>query len=63
MLSCQVTLGACKTLAQKMPGLNVEITSPDDDDEEEDDDKIEMMYLYRTLVGHRKDAPNFVRTL
>ncbi|XP_059294363.1 protein AUXIN SIGNALING F-BOX 2 [Lycium ferocissimum] len=58
MLSCQVTLGACKALAQEMPTLNVEITSPDGHD-----DKIEKMYLYRTLVGPRRDAPNFVQTL
>ncbi|KAM3286870.1 hypothetical protein P3S67_025669 [Capsicum chacoense] len=58
MLSCQVTLGACKALAQKMPRLNVEIISPD-----VNNDRIEKMYLYRSLVGPRRDAPNFVQTL
>lgn len=68
MSSCEVTLGACKILAKKMPRLNVEIineneqadaTSHDDDDRH----KVEKMYLYRTLAGHRKDAPGFVWTL
>lgn len=58
MFSCQVTLGACKALAQKMPSLNVEIISPDGNN-----DRIEEMYLYRSLVGPRRDAPNFVQTL
>lgn len=67
MSSCEVTLGACKAVAEKMPRLNVEIineggtkmeTSPDDDRQ-----KVEKMYLYRTLVGPREDAPEFVWTL
>ncbi|KAL2505497.1 Protein AUXIN SIGNALING F-BOX 3 [Abeliophyllum distichum] len=65
MSSCEVTLGACKTLAQKMPRLNVEIINDSDQMEASDDDKqrVEKMYLYRTLVGPRKDAPDFVWTL
>ncbi|CAN4082246.1 unnamed protein product [Withania somnifera] len=58
MLSCQVTLGACKELAQKMPRLNVEIINSDGNS-----DRIEKMYLYRSLVGPRRDAPSFVQTL
>ncbi|KAL2529250.1 Protein AUXIN SIGNALING F-BOX 3 [Forsythia ovata] len=62
MSSCEVTLGACKTLAQKMPRLNVEIINESDQMEVSGDDKqkVEKMYLYRTLVGPRKDAPDFV---
>ncbi|XP_009604230.1 protein AUXIN SIGNALING F-BOX 2 [Nicotiana tabacum] len=65
MSSCQVTLGACKAVAQKMPRLNVEIISESDQTDTCSDDrqKVEKMYLYRTLVGPRKDAPDFVRTL
>ncbi|KAA8530066.1 hypothetical protein F0562_004775 [Nyssa sinensis] len=66
MSSCEVTLEGCKTLAKKMPRLNVEIinekqqleASPPDDRQ-----KVEKMYLYRTLVGPRRDAPDFVWTL
>ncbi|XP_047956137.1 protein AUXIN SIGNALING F-BOX 2-like [Salvia hispanica] len=69
MSSCQVTLGACKTLAEKMPRLNVEIISENEGGAGEgeasldDRDRVEKMYLYRTLVGPRTDAPDFVRTL
>ncbi|XP_022866743.1 protein AUXIN SIGNALING F-BOX 2-like [Olea europaea var. sylvestris] len=65
MSSCEVTFGACKTLARKMPRLNVEIINENDQIEASFDDKqkVEKMYLYRTLVGPRKDAPGFVWTL
>ncbi|XVF57711.1 hypothetical protein PTKIN_Ptkin07bG0004100 [Pterospermum kingtungense] len=61
MSSCEVTLGGCKTLAGKMPSLSVEII--DDSEQMEfnlDEQKVEKMYLYRTLVGPRKDAPEIV---
>ncbi|XP_059639742.1 protein AUXIN SIGNALING F-BOX 2 [Cornus florida] len=65
MSSCEVTLGGCKTLAKKMPRLNVEIINEIEQtvasaDERE---KVEKMFLYRTLVGPRRDAPDFVWTL
>lgn len=65
MSSCEVTLGACKILAKKMPRLNVEIINESEQAEASHDDgqKVEKMYLYRTLAGHRKDAPGFVWTL
>ncbi|KAK6928583.1 Transport inhibitor response 1 domain [Dillenia turbinata] len=63
MSSCEVTLGGCKTLARKMPRLNVEIINENDQEEVNPDDKVEKMYLYRTLVGPREDAPEFVWTL
>ncbi|GAA0138744.1 ubiquitin-protein ligase [Lithospermum erythrorhizon] len=65
MSSCLLTLGACKTLANKMPMLNVEIINEGEkiDDSSDDNQKVEKMYLYRTLAGPRKDAPEFVRTL
>ncbi|CDP16729.1 unnamed protein product [Coffea canephora] len=65
MSSCEVTLEACKKLATKMPRLNVEIINENEQMEASTDDKqkVEKMYLYRTLVGPRRDAPAFVWTL
>ncbi|XP_054812867.1 protein AUXIN SIGNALING F-BOX 2-like [Prosopis cineraria] len=64
MSSCEVTLGACKALARKMPRLNVEIINEDEQEEcSMDGQRVKKMYLYRTLVGKRKDAPEFVWTL
>ncbi|KAK9678098.1 hypothetical protein RND81_11G188000 [Saponaria officinalis] len=66
MSSCEVTLGACKYLARKMPRLNVEIINENDSGEfnlDDDRQKVEKMFLYRTLVGPRLDAPEFVSTL
>lgn len=66
MSSCEITLGGCKTLAEKMPRLNVEIINENDQLEfccDDDGQKVGKMYLYRTLVGPRKDAPKFVWTL
>ncbi|KAG7981553.1 hypothetical protein I3843_04G002200 [Carya illinoinensis] len=64
MSSCEVTLGGCKTLAKEMPRLNVEIINEHDQMEiGSEEQRVEKMYLYRTLVGPRKDAPEFVWTL
>ncbi|GMN57428.1 hypothetical protein TIFTF001_026537 [Ficus carica] len=66
MSSCEVTLGACKMVARKMPSLNVEIINEHDQTEfcpDDDEQKVEKMYLYRTMVGPRNDAPEFVWTL
>ena len=65
MSSCDVTIGACKALAKKMPGLNVEIFNGNEkvDRDVDDGQKVEKTYLYRTLVGRRKDAPEHVWTL
>ncbi|OAY67005.1 transport inhibitor response 1-like protein Os04g0395600 [Ananas comosus] len=68
MSSCDVTLGGCKSLAQKMPGLNVEVMHEDEgsgktQENTSDRDKVEKMYVYRTLAGPRDDAPDFVWTL
>lgn len=66
MSSCEVTLGACKLLAKKMPRLNVEIINENEQGEaslDDDRQRVEKMYLYRSLVGPRKDAPDFVWTL
>nr|KJB40642.1 hypothetical protein B456_007G072400 [Gossypium raimondii] len=65
MSSCEVTLGGCKSVAEKMPSLNVEIIDECEQMEFNLDDKqkVDKMYLYRTLVGHRKDAPEYVSIL
>lgn len=64
MSSCNITLQGCKMLADKMKMLNVEIINEKERMEEiTDDKKVEKMYLYRTLDGPRKDAPDFVSTL
>ncbi|KAG6588870.1 Protein AUXIN SIGNALING F-BOX 3 [Cucurbita argyrosperma subsp. argyrosperma] len=65
MSSCKITLGGCKTLAKKMPRLNVEIIHEIDQTEfyRGDEQKVGKMYLYRSLVGPRKDAPKFVWTV
>ncbi|PIN24213.1 Leucine rich repeat protein [Handroanthus impetiginosus] len=65
MSSCEVTFGACKTLAEKMPRLNVEVFNEGEqiDGSPDGRHRVEKMYLYRTLVGPRSDAPDFVWTL
>lgn len=65
MSSCEVTLGGCKRVAKMKPMLNVEIINDHDQTEScpDDEQKVEKMYLYRTLVGPRNDAPDFVWTL
>ncbi|KAI4366764.1 hypothetical protein MLD38_022597 [Melastoma candidum] len=66
MSSCDVTLAGCKALAREMPRLNVEIIHEDHHRMEGDDSdghKVGKMFLYRSLVGPRSDAPESVSTL
>ncbi|KAG7591460.1 Leucine-rich repeat cysteine-containing subtype [Arabidopsis thaliana x Arabidopsis arenosa] len=68
MSSCEVTLGGCKRLAQNSPRLNVEIINENENNrmeqnEEDEREKVDKLYLYRTVVGTRKDAPPYVRIL
>ncbi|XP_008791063.1 transport inhibitor response 1-like protein Os04g0395600 [Phoenix dactylifera] len=68
MSSCDVTLGGCKTLAAKMPRLNVEVINEMDESDELEENpsdlhRVEKMYVYRTVAGPRNDAPDFVWTL
>ncbi|KAL0827743.1 hypothetical protein Bca101_051421 [Brassica carinata] len=65
MSSCEVTLGGCKRLARKAPWLNVEIINENDNNRMEENgyegrQKVDKLYLYRTVVGTRVDAPPFV---
>jgi hypothetical protein len=68
MSSCNITLGACKTLAASMPSVNVEViteagASTNEVDEDASNVKVEKLYLYRTIAGPRGDAPGFVSIL
>ncbi|VVA91151.1 unnamed protein product [Arabis nemorensis] len=65
MSSCEVTLGGCKRLAQNAPWLNVEIINENENNRngEDEREKVDKLYLYRTVVGTRKDAPPYVRIL
>ncbi|RZC43409.1 hypothetical protein C5167_036357 [Papaver somniferum] len=62
MSSCDVTLRGCKTLANTMPKLNVEIMN-ENQEKLNDSQKVDKMYVYRSLDGPRRDAPDFVWTL
>ncbi|GAU14475.1 hypothetical protein TSUD_250150 [Trifolium subterraneum] len=59
--SWKVTVGACKTLTEKMPRLNVVIFIENEqaDCYMEDGQRVEKMYLYRTEAGKREDAPKY----
>ncbi|KAG8090799.1 hypothetical protein GUJ93_ZPchr0011g27456 [Zizania palustris] len=64
MSSCNVTLGVCKALAANMPSLTVEVMnetlSIDEVDEDANNAKVEKLFIYRTIVGPRGDAPEFI---
>lgn len=59
MSACNVTMNGCRQLAKDMPRLNVEVIK----DDESDDNEADKVYVYRTVVGPRRDAPPFVLTL
>ncbi|KAI3930592.1 hypothetical protein MKX01_037038 [Papaver californicum] len=60
MSSSEVTLGG-KSLANKMPKLNGEIMN-ENQKKLDDSQKVAEMYVYRSLAGPRRDAPDFVWT-
>ncbi|KAI3869351.1 hypothetical protein MKX03_014529 [Papaver bracteatum] len=60
MSGCNLTIDGCRKLAKEKPKLNVEVIK---EEESEDDVQAEKVYIYRTVVGPRKDAPPFVLTL
>jgi transport inhibitor response 1 len=59
MSSCRITRLGCQFLAEKNPYLNVEIIK----DNEATEQLVEKLYVYRTIAGHRNDAPSSVETL
>ncbi|KAK8532569.1 hypothetical protein V6N13_131888 [Hibiscus sabdariffa] len=64
MSSCLVSLGACKTLGQKMPRLNVEvIDEKGPPDSRPESHPVAKLYIYRSVAGPRFDMPPFVWTM
>lgn len=61
MSACSLSMGCCKDVARAMPNLVVEVIGSDDDDENRE--FVETLYMYRSLDGPRKDAPQFVTIL
>ncbi|XP_039113798.1 transport inhibitor response 1-like protein Os05g0150500 [Dioscorea cayenensis subsp. rotundata] len=63
MSSCSVSLGACKTLAKKMPNLNVEVINERTGMCEvlPNSGSVDKIYIYRTVAGPRSDMPPFVQ--
>eukprot|EP00258_Populus_trichocarpa_P009784 XP_002316664.2 protein TRANSPORT INHIBITOR RESPONSE 1 [Populus trichocarpa] len=59
MSACNVTMNGCRVLAREMPRLNVEVMKEDGSD----DSQADKVYVYRSVVGPRRDAPPCVLTL
>lgn len=62
MSSCRLSLSGCKEVAQTLPRLVVEVIR-DNREEEENEESVEKLYMYRSLVGPRNDAPTYVSIL
>ncbi|PHT29030.1 Protein AUXIN SIGNALING F-BOX 2 [Capsicum baccatum] len=61
MSNCSVSFEACKLLAQKLPGLNVEVIDErGHPDTRPESCPVEKLYVYRTVSGRRFDTPGFV---
>ncbi|WCJ26927.1 Protein TRANSPORT INHIBITOR RESPONSE 1 [Euphorbia peplus] len=59
MSSCNLTMDGCRLLAREMPRLNVEVMK----EEGSDDNQADKVYVYRSVVGPRRDTPPTVLTL
>ncbi|KAH7433532.1 hypothetical protein KP509_07G073600 [Ceratopteris richardii] len=62
MSNCSVTITGCQWLAKHKPRLNVEVIQKNDKDNTPNA-LVESVYVYRSVVGHRKDRPSFVMAL
>nr|XP_009391335.1 PREDICTED: transport inhibitor response 1-like protein [Musa acuminata subsp. malaccensis] len=60
MSSCKLSHRGCEDVAQRLPRLAVEVIR---DRPEAEDEAVEKLYMYRSLVGRRNDAPPFVKIL
>ena len=63
--SSKVTVGACRAISMQVPMMNMEIIEENNNKKKkknDDDLKVGKMYLYRTFIGPRKDAPASVWT-
>ncbi|KAK8716933.1 hypothetical protein V6N13_044223 [Hibiscus sabdariffa] len=56
MSSCEVTLGACKTLAKKMPSLNVEIINESEQAEFNLDDRLKKLRVVAVVEYGGRDG-------
>ncbi|KAK8921406.1 Transport inhibitor response 1-like protein [Platanthera zijinensis] len=61
MSSCKITLKGCKEVARRLPHMVVEVIR--DRPEDDSGSFMEKVYMYRSLVGPRNDAPPFVKLL
>ncbi|PHT77862.1 Protein TRANSPORT INHIBITOR RESPONSE 1 [Capsicum annuum] len=61
MSNCSVSFEACKLLAQKFSGLNVEVIDErGHPNTRQESCPIEKLYIYRTVSGRRFNTPSFV---
>lgn len=64
MSSCNLSMRGCREVARSKPNLVVEMIKDGDmEDEGEEETVVERLYMYRSLVGPRTDAPPFVKIL
>ncbi|KAE9595970.1 hypothetical protein Lal_00030810 [Lupinus albus] len=59
MSSCKLTRQGCQEVARALPRLVLEVINS----EENEADDIEILYMYRSLVGPRDDTPKVVTIL
>lgn len=60
MSSCRLSLDGCKEVARALPRMVVEVI---EDTPGVENDSVQKLYMYRSLVGPRSDAPTFVKIL
>lgn len=63
MSTCKLTIQGCQRIAQAMPRLVVEVIRSKGREETTTDNSVEILYMYRSLEGPRRDLPNFVTIL
>ncbi|KAK8969440.1 Transport inhibitor response 1-like protein [Platanthera guangdongensis] len=60
MSSCRLSLNGCEEVARALPRMVVEVIK---DMPGVENDSVQKLYMYRSLVGPRNDAPTFVNIL
>lgn len=63
MSTCKITKYGCQFLAERNKSLNVEIIRDSENPDPNSEDSVQKLYVYRTIAGHRQDAPPFVDIL
>ncbi|XP_020682839.1 transport inhibitor response 1-like protein [Dendrobium catenatum] len=61
MSSCKISLKGCMEVARRLPLMGLEVIT--DSLEDDNNGVVEKLYMYRSLVGPRNDAPPFVKLL